>query len=192
MATTIQPFLDSAAERMDKSVQHFTDETRGIRTGRASAGLLDSVRVDYYGTKTPLSQIANVAVTDARTLAVKPYDQGALKDVEKAITAAGLGLNPTVDGPLVRINIPALSEEQRTKLASRVKALAEEGKVSMRNVRRDVLREMETEHKEKKGDVVLTDDDMKSGKDKVQEILKDHESRLDELCKNKCDEIMTV
>ena len=192
MSTAIQPFLDSASERMDKSVQHFLDETRGIRTGRANAGLLDSVRVDYYGQKTPLAQLASVNVVDARCLMVKPFDASALKEIEKAILAAGLGLNPSIEGGALRISIPALSQEQRQKLASRVKSLSEDARVSMRNVRRDIIREIEHEAKDKKRDVVLSEDDVKKGKSEVQDILKDHEKKIDDLSKNKSDEIMTV
>ena len=192
MATPTQPFLDSASERMDKSVQHFVDETRGIRTGRANTGLLDSIRVDYYGQKTPIGQLANVSVLDARTLQVKPFDASAAKDIEKAVMGSGLGLNPTLEGGVLRISVPALSEEQRKKLAGRVKQLAEDAKVSMRNVRRDVIKEMETANKDKSGEVVLTDDDLKHGKDQVQDLLKAHETKIDDLAKAKSDEILTV
>ncbi|MAW62064.1 MAG: ribosome recycling factor [Planctomycetes bacterium] len=192
MATSIQPFLDSASERMDKSVQHFVDETRGIRTGRASTGLLDNVRVDYYGQKTPIGQLANVTVLDARTLQVKPFDASAAKDIEKAVIGSGLGLNPTLEGGVLRISVPALSEDQRKKMAGRVKQLGEDAKVSMRNVRRDAIKEMEQANKDKSGDVVVTDDDLKHGKDQVQDLLKAHEAKIDELAQAKSDEIMTV
>ncbi|MBC8403887.1 MAG: ribosome recycling factor [Planctomycetes bacterium] len=192
MSSPIEPFIESAIERMDKSVQHFLDETRGIRTGRASAGLLDSVRVDYYGQKTPLGQIANVSVADSRCLLVKPFDAGVLKDIERSILASDLGLNPTIESGALRINIPALSQEQRHKLASRVKSLSEDARVAMRNVRRDVLREIEVEAKDKNRDVVLSEDDVKQGKTRVQDVLKEHETKIDELCKNKSEEIMTV
>lgn len=192
MSSPVQPFLDSAQERMDKSVQHFRDETRGIRTGRANTGLLDNVRVDYYGQKTPITQLANVNVLDARTLQVKPFDASSLKDVEKAIQGSGLGLNPSIDGGVLRISIPALSEEQRKKLAGRVKQLGEDAKVAMRNVRRDVIKEMETAHKEKSGDEIVTDDDLKYGKDQVQDLLKEHEKKIDDLAQAKSDEIMSV
>ena len=192
MATSIQPFLDSASERMDKSVQHFVDETRGIRTGRASTGLLDNVRVDYYGQKTPIGQLANVTVLDARTLQVKPFDASAAKDIEKAVMGSGLGLNPTLEGGVLRISVPALSEDQRKKMAGRVKQLGEDAKVSMRNVRRDAIKEMEQANKDKSGDVVVTDDDLKHGKDQVQDLLKAHEAKIDELAQAKSDEIMTV
>lgn len=175
---------------MDKSVQHFVDETRGIRTGRASAGLIESVRADYYGQKTPISQLANISVLDARTLQVKPFDAGAAKDIEKAVASAGLGLNPTLEGSVLRISVPQLSEEQRKKMAGRVKQLGEDAKVAMRNVRRDAIKELETA--EKDSDAPVTEDDVKYGKDQIQELLKQHESKIDELGKAKSDEIMTV
>lgn len=192
MSSPLDTFLASARERMQKSAQHFLDETRGIRSGRASVGLLDSVRVDYYGQKSPLNQIANVTVPDARTLMVKAFDPSSLKDIEKAITAAGLGFNPVVDGGVVRITIPPLSEEQRKKLAGRVKSVSEDAKVALRNVRRDVIKDIEVAAKEKSLDQNLTEDDVKFGRDQVQNVLKEFEKKVDDLAAKKSQEIMTV
>ena len=190
MASSIKPFLDSAGERMHKSVDHFAAEARGIRTGRANAGLIENVRVEYYGSKTPLQQLATVSVPDPRSMVVKPYDASALKEIEKAILSSDLGFNPSIEGKMLRISIPPLSEEQRKKLAGRVKALAEEARVSMRNVRRDVLRDVEAASRDKGRDVAVTEDDVRAAKDEIQDLLKDHEKKIDELLKTKTDEIL--
>ncbi|RMH01616.1 MAG: ribosome recycling factor [Planctomycetota bacterium] len=190
MARPIQPFLDDARARMAKSVEHFQGETRGLRTGRANSALVDHIRVDYYGSKTPLSQLATVSVPDPRSIVVKPFDASCLKDVERAILASDLGFNPSIEGKMLRITIPPLSQEQRQKLAGRVKSLAEEARVSMRNVRRDVLKEVETAWREKKGEVLLTDDDVREAKDAVQDLLKEHEKKVDEILEAKTKEIL--
>ena len=192
MSLSYQSYLDDAQERMDKTVEHFADETRGFRTGRASAGLIENIRVDYYGTKTPLSQMAAITVPEARCLLVKPFDPSGLKDIEKAVLAADLGLNPAIDGPSLRITVPHLSEEQRTKMVGRLKSLAEETKVSLRNVRRDAIRDVEHAQKDKTGDVVVTEDDVKSAKSDIQDILKSHEAKVKETLPSKSAEIMEV
>jgi len=192
MSSSVATFLDSAKDRMDKSVQHFMDETRGIRTGRASVGLLDSVRVDYYGQRSPLNQIASVTAPDARTLIVKAFDPSSNKEIEKAITAAGLGLNPVVDGTIVRIAIPPLSEDQRKKLASRVKSVGEDAKVALRNVRRDTIKEIETVSKDSSHEPKITEDDVKYGKATVQDVLKEFEKKVENLIDAKSKDIMTI
>ena len=192
MSSSVATFLDSAKDRMDKSVQHFMDETRGIRTGRASVGLLDSVRVDYYGQRSPLNQIASVTAPDARTLIVKAFDPSSNKEIEKAITAAGLGLNPVVDGTIVRIAIPPLSEDQRKKLASRVKSVGEDAKVALRNVRRDTIKEIETASKDSSHEPKITEDDVKYGKATVQDVLKEFEKKVEDLIDAKSKDIMTI
>ena len=192
MSSSTQSFLSSARDRLDKSVEHFEAESRGIRTGRATTGLVDNVRVDYYGSKTPLSQLASITVPDPRSIVIKPFDVNSLKDVEKAILAADLGMNPSIEGKMLRISIPPLSEEQRKKLAGRVKTMAEETKVSMRNVRRDTLKEIEKASREKTGDVVVTEDDLAAAKTSVQDLLKSHEGKVDDLLAAKSKEIMEV
>jgi ribosome recycling factor len=192
MSLSYQTFLDDARERMDKTLEHFQDEIRGFRTGRASTGLVDNIRVDFYGSKTPLSQMANITVPEARCLLVKPFDPSTMKDIEKAIMAADLGLNPAIEGNALRVSVPHLSEDQRKKMVARLKSLAEDTKVSIRNVRRDVLKDVEHAQKDKTGDVAVTEDDVKSAKSDVQDILKEHESKVDESLKNKSAEIMEV
>ena len=177
---------------MDKTLEHFHDEIRGFRTGRASTGLVDNIRVDYYGSKTPLSQMANVTVPEARCLLVKPFDPSTMKEIEKAIMAADLGLNPAIEGNALRVNVPHLSEDQRNKMVARLKTMSEETKVSMRNVRRDAIKDVEHAQKDKTGDVAVTEDDVKSAKSDIQDILKDHESKVDETLTSKSAEIMEV
>ncbi len=192
MSLSYQSFLDDARERMDKTLEHFHDEIRGFRTGRASTGLVDNIRVDYYGSKTPLSQMANVTVPEARCLLVKPFDPSTMKEIEKAIMAADLGLNPAIEGNALRVNVPHLSEDQRNKMVARLKTMSEETKVSMRNVRRDAIKDVEHAQKDKTGDVAVTEDDVKSAKSDIQDILKDHESKVDETLTSKSAEIMEV
>lgn len=192
MATAIQPFLTSARERMDKSLNHFQSESRGIRTGRATTGLVDNIRVNYYGSKTPISQLATVSVPDSRSLVVKPFDANSLKDIEKAIMAADLGLNPSIEGKTLRISIPPLSEEQRKKLAGRVKSMCEEARVAMRNVRRDVIREVEAANKDKDRDVAVSEDDLKRAKNEIQALLKEHEHKAEEILSSKSKEILVL
>jgi len=192
MSLSYQTYLDHAADRMDKTVEHFTDEIRGFRTGRASTGLIENIRVDYYGSMTPLSQMASITVPEARCLLVKPFDPSGLKDIEKAILAADLGLNPAIDGGALRVMVPHLSEEQRLKMVARLKSLAEDTKVSLRNVRRDTIRDVEHAQKDKTGDVVLTEDDVKSAKSDIQDILKKHEASVEETLSSKSTEILEV
>lgn len=192
MSLSYQEFLDSATERMDKTVEHFLHDARGIRTGRASVGLIENLRVDYYGQKTPLSQMASVTVPEPRCLLVKPFDASALKEIEKAVMAADLGLNPSIEGKSLRITVPHLSEDQRKKMVGRVKAMAEETKVSLRNVRRDAIKEVEAAHQDKGRDVAVTDDDVQSAKSDIQDVLKDHEAKVDEGLESKSAEIMDV
>ncbi len=190
MASNYQSYLDDTRERLTKSVEHFQTETRGIRTGRANPGLIENLRVEYYGQKTPLNQLATISAPDARSLVVKPFDASALKEIERAVLSSDLGFNPSLEGKMLRISIPPLSQEQRQKLAARVKSLAEEARVSMRNVRRDVIREAEAAAKDRSGDVVLSEDDVRAAKDGIQELLKEYEKRIDALLAVKTDEIL--
>lgn len=192
MSKSYQSFLDDSQERMDKSVEKFHEDIRGIRTGRASSGLVENLRVDYYGNMTPLAQLANISVAEARCLVVKPFDPSALKSIEKAVLSADLGLSPSVEGTSLRITVPHLSEDQRNKMVGRLKTLAEEGKVAMRNIRRDAIKDVEKAQKDGAGDVAVTEDDVKSAKDDIQDLLKEHESRLEELLKSKTVEILEV
>ena len=192
MASSIQPFLNDARDRMDKCLEHFSTGVRGIRTGRANPGLVENLRVDYYGSPTPMGQLASVTVPEPRCIMVKPFDASTLKDIEKAVMAADLGFNPSIEGKGLRISVPMLSQDQRLKLMGRVKTVAEEAKISMRNVRRDVLKDVENAEKDKDRDLSVTQDDVKSAKSSVQDILKEHEDKLDTLVNDKSSEILDV
>jgi ribosome recycling factor len=177
-----------ASEKMESCVTHFAHELKGVRSGRASPGLVEGIRVNYYGAPTPLGQMAQISVPEPRQLAIKPFDASQVQEVAKAIQASGLGINPSVDGKLVRLNMPPLSEEQRKKLVGLVKEKGEQAKVSIRAVRRDANKHADQALKDR----VLTEDDLTRLKDEVQEQTKDHEKKIDDLLKKKIDELMTV
>ncbi|MCA8972529.1 MAG: ribosome recycling factor [Planctomycetes bacterium] len=179
--------LKDVEDRMVKAVAHLKDELRGIRTGRAVPALVDNVRVDYYGSPTPLNQLAQISAPEARQLLVKPFDTKALADIERAVLKADLGMTPNSDGKVLRLNLPVLSEEQRKKLAHRVKDIGETARVSLRNVRRDGNKHVETAKKDG-----LSEDQAADLADRVQEFLKKHEAEIDAILKSKTEEIMTV
>ncbi len=176
------------ADRMDKAVEILAGEFRGIRTGRASPALVEGIRVEYYGAPTPLNQIAAVSIPEPRLIVIKPYDPGALRDIEKAILKSELGVTPANDGKLLRLALPPLSEEQRKKLAARCKEIAEQARVSLRNVRREGLKRVDAS--EKAGS--LTEDDAKGARDEIQELIKEHEAKVDDLLGRKSKEILEV
>lgn len=176
------------ADKMEKCVEHFTHEMKGVRSGRASPGLVEGIRVNYYGTQTPLGQMAQISVPEPRQLAIKPFDASQIQEVSKAIQASGLGINPAVDGKIIRLTMPPLSEEQRKKLVGLVKEKAEASKVAIRAVRRDSNKHGDESLKNR----VLTEDDLKNLKEEIQESTKEHEGKIDELLKKKIDELMTV
>jgi ribosome recycling factor len=170
---------------MEKALDILRNELKGLRTGRASPALLDALRVEYYGSATPIKQLASVSAPEPQQLLIKPFDANALKDIEKAIRGSDLGLSPDNDGKVIRLKIPAMSGEQRTKLAKKVKELAENAKVACRNVRRDANKHVETEEKAK----TMSEDDAKKAKEKVQEVLKQYENKSDEIANAKTKEI---
>ncbi|MFO0949444.1 MAG: ribosome recycling factor [Planctomycetota bacterium] len=168
--------LLDAEERMEKAVTYFHQELVGIRTGRASPGLVESVRVDYYGSPTPLKQLANISAPEAQLIVIRPFDAGSLKDVEKAILASGLGLTPNNDGKVIRLAIPSLSGDQRKKLVARVKDLAEETRVAIRNIRRDANKNAEAAEKAK----TMTEDELEQLKEEIQELTRQYEAKANE------------
>ncbi len=186
----MDPFSDKILAdfklHMDKTVQHLIDQLRTIRTGRAAPALVEGVRVDYYGTSTPLNQIANISVPEARQLLIKPYDASILKEIERAILKSDLGLTPASDGKVLRLTLPPLSEEQRRKLSAKVKDLTEQSRVARRNGRRDANKHADQAVKDGK----LSDDQNKLLHEKVQNAIKDAEHRLDDVLKKKTHEIM--
>jgi ribosome recycling factor len=185
---SVDEILFDAESRMDKAVQVFQDNLKGIRTGTASAGLVESVRVDYYGSPTPLRQLAQIAVPDPSSIVIKPYDPSSAGEIEKAIQTSDIGINPQNDGKVIRLAIPPLSEERRTQMATRVKNLAEEARVAIRNIRRDANKALDKE--EKAGDI--SEDQCRRGKDKVQDLTNDYEEKVDDLVEKKTRDIMRV
>jgi ribosome recycling factor len=173
-------------ERMEKAVEVLKHSLAGIRTGRANPGLVDSLRVDVYGSPSPIKQVASVGAPEPTQIVIRPYDAGTIKDIEKAIIASDLGLTPQNDGRVIRINIPALSTEVRRKMVSRVKELAEEAKVAIRNIRRDANKAADQEQKDKE----LTEDERDKTKEEVQELTKRFESQVTELAKAREAEVM--
>lgn len=178
--------LFDVEERMEKAVDKLKHDLAGIRTGRANPGLVDSLRVEAYGSPTPLKQLASVGAPEPTQIVIRPFDPGTLKDIEKAILASGLGLTPMNDGKLIRLNVPPLSTETRRKLVGRIKELTEEAKVAIRNVRRDGNKHADQGEKDK----TLSEDDCESVKGEIQELTKKFENRSSELAKAKEAEVM--
>jgi ribosome recycling factor len=188
MAASEKPNIAKARDRMDKSVTALKDEFHTLRTGRASAGLLDQVMVEAYGATVPINQVAAVSVPEPRALNVSVWDRGVVVSVEKAIRAAGLGLNPVVEGQNLRIPIPPLTEERRRDLAKLAGKYAEQQRISVRNVRRDAIDELKKAEK----DGAITQDELKRMSDEVQGFTDAAIKRVDELLKTKEQEIMQV
>jgi ribosome recycling factor len=178
--------LLDAEERMEKAVEVFRHALTGIRTGRANPGLVDTLKVEVYGSPTPIKSLASVGAPEPNQIVVRPFDPGTIKDIEKAIHAADLGLNPQSDGRLIRITIPALSTDVRKKMTARIKELAEEARVAIRNVRRDANKAADGE----KTDGSMTEDDVESAKEDVQELTKKFETQVGDLAKAKEVEVM--
>jgi ribosome recycling factor len=185
---TVDELLQDATRRMDGSVEHTRTEFNTVRTGRASAALLDRITIDYYGTATPLKQLATINVPEPRMLTVQPFDPSTIKSIEKAIQESDLGLTPSNDGKIVRLPMPQPNEERRKELVKVVRKLAEEGRVAVRNVRRDVMHHLQD--LVKNGDV--GDDEERRAEDRVQKLTDDHTKSIDELLKHKEAEIMEV
>ena len=180
--------IKDAETRMGKSVEHARNEFNTVRTGRASAALLDRIQIDYYGTQTPLKQLASINAPEARLLTVQPFDPGSIKAIEKAIMESELGLTPSNDGKLVRLPIPQLTEERRKELVKIVRNLAEEHRVAVREIRRDAMRHLK--ELVVKGEV--GDDDERRAEDRVQKLTDEHTKQIDEQLKHKEAEIMEV
>lgn len=183
-----QQALKNAKEKMEKAISAYTRELSSIRAGRASAGVLDKITVDYYGAPTPVVQLANITVPEARMLVIQPYDKSSIKDIEKAIQMSDLGLNPSNDGSIIRIVFPALTEERRRDLVKTVKKYGEDAKVAVRNIRRDANDELKK--LEKNGEI--TEDELRGHTDTVQKETDKHIAKIDDITKDKEKEIMEV
>jgi ribosome recycling factor len=180
--------IANANERMTKAIQTFSRELASIRAGRANASLLDKITVDYYGAPTPVNQLAGISIPEARMLVIQPYDKSSLGDIEKAILKSDLGITPTSDGNILRIVIPALTEERRKELVKLVKKEAEDAKVAIRNIRRDANDDLKK--KEKNGDI--TEDDLRGYSDDVQKATDESIAKIDGIAKDKEKEILEV
>jgi ribosome recycling factor len=180
--------IKDVKQRMDKTIETFRGEISKIRTGKATTALLDGIKVDYYGSLSPLSQVANVSVHDAHTLMVSPWDKSMVATIEKAILTADLGFNPMSDGTNVRVPIPPLTEERRKEMVKIVKKLGEDAKVAIRNIRRDGNEHLKKLEKDK----ALTEDDRKSAEDETQKLTNEHTNQIDDLIKRKETEILSI
>lgn len=180
--------LNDGRDRFEKTIEHLREQLRGIRTGRASTALVDNLRVDYYGTSTPINQLASVSVPEPRQIIVKPFDASILKEVEKVLMKADLGSAPQNDGKLLRLNLPPLSGEQRNKYVAKVKEMCEEARVALRNTRRDLNKH--SDGMERSGE--LTQDENHKLHEEIQNLLKEYEGRVDTALDKKVSEIQEV
>ncbi len=183
---TSDEILLDVEERMEKAVRKLKADLAGIRTGRANPGLVDSLRVEVYGSPTPMKQIASVGAPEPNQIVIRPYDPGTLKDIEKAILASDLGFNPQSDGRIIRLNVPPLSGEVRRKMVARVRELAEEAKVSLRNIRRDGNKMADQAEKDKE----LSEDDRDDAKGQIQDLIKQYEAQVTDLAKAREKEVL--
>jgi ribosome recycling factor len=188
MSELIDELLADASERMGKSVEATNHEFGSVRTGRASPALLDRVHVDYYGVTTPLKQLATINAAEAQLLTVQPYDKGSLKAIEKGISEANLGLTPSNDGNLIRLVIPQLTEERRRDFVKMVRHIAEEGRIAIRNIRRDVMHDL----RELKEEGEVGADEEHRAETELQKLTNDKVAELDHLLKGKEEEILEV
>ena len=184
----IDDLMRDAEQRMDKSVSAAKSELNGVRTGRASSALLDRIQIDYYGQQTPLRQLATINVPEPRMLTIQPFDPNSLKSIEKAIQESDLGLTPSNDGKIIRLPIPQLTEERRKELVKLVHQIAEDGRVAVRNIRRDTIHHM----KELSGKGQVGKDEEHRAEERVQKLTDEHTKSIDELLKHKEQEIMEV
>jgi ribosome recycling factor len=183
----LELYMDAATEGMESAILHLDKELSKVRAGKASPAMLDSVKLDYYGVMSPISQVANVSTPDAKTIFIQPWDKSVLPLIEKAIMAANLGFNPANNGEVIRIIVPPLTEERRLQLAKQVKALGENAKITVRNQRRDAIEEFKKLKKDG-----LSEDDAKDAENKVHKVHEDFIRKIDEIVVAKEKNIMTV
>lgn len=180
----------TAQEAMEKAVEYLSGELRGVRTGRASTGLVEHIKVDYYGSPTDLRQLALISVPEATQLLIKPFDASCAGAISKAIQSAGLGLNPISEGKQLRLNLPSLSGDRRGQLVASVKQMGEQCKIAVRNARRDANKHVDQAAKDKTQHI--SEDDIELVKHEIQDLLKQHEKRVDELIEAKTTEIQEI
>jgi ribosome recycling factor len=174
--------------KMEKTLDLMKEEFKSIRTGRATPGLVENIRVSCYGSLTPIKQLANIAAPEPQLIIISPYDPSILKDIEKAILHSELGLSTNTDGRVIRISIPPLSEDRRKKIVAQIKDMTEATKISIRNLRREANKHIDKEEK----DSQLTEDESKKTKDQIQKLTNENETKLDELLRQKSEEILTI
>lgn len=182
----IKGTITDTETKMKKAVEVLYDELKTVRSGRASTGLIENIKADFYGTPTPLKQMATLATPQIDMIVIKPFDPASIKEIEKAIKTSDLSIAPIVDGKIIRLNIPPLSEERRKQLVQQAKQAGEQSKVSIRNIRRDAIKTLEKHEKDKD----ITEDDLDKGKKQVDDITRQYTDKIDEIVKNKSDEIM--
>jgi ribosome recycling factor len=175
-------------EKTEAAIEHFKKEISGVRTGRASLAFLDGIKVNFYGTPTPVKQVGTLTVPDSRTILITPWDASVIVEIEKAIQLSDLGLSPSNDGKAVRLTFPPLTEERRKDLVKHVKKLGEENKVQIRNIRRDINDELKKKQKDSK----ISEDELRKNQDEVQKIIDQNISKLDEMIHKKEQEILEV
>lgn len=180
--------IDNRKSEFSEAVEHFKHELSTLRTGRASASLVEHIQVEFYGVMSPLLTIAQISVPEPRQVAIQPYDKNALKDIEKAIQQSNLGINPVNDGTAVRINIPAMTEERRKEIAKIVGQMAEKARVTVRNIREDIWKEIQKMEKEG----TISEDDKISGKDELQGVVDKVNTEIKQLAETKEQEVMTI
>lgn len=178
----------SIEEKMEKSINVFAENLAAVRAGRANPAILNKVKVDYYGVETPVSQVAGISVPEARLIVVQPWDASILKEIEKAILASDIGINPNNDGKVIRLSFPELNEERRKELVKEIKKMAEEAKVAIRSVRREGIDEFKKRQKE----ALITEDDLRTAEEDIQKITDKKIEEIDNITANKEKEIMSV
>ena len=183
---SVKEIMTNSENKMKKAADILLDELKGVRTGMASTGLVENIRVEYYGNPTPLKALAALSTPQSDMILVKPFDPGSIKDIDKAILASDVGLTPMVDGKVIRLNVPALTEERRRQIVHQIKGFGEQAKVSVRNVRRDEIKTLEKEEQGK----LITEDDMEKGKKQLDDMTKLYADKIDHMVKHKSDEIM--
>ena len=182
----VKEIVNECEAKMKKAAEVLHNELKTVRTGRASTGLVENIKVDYYGTPTPLKQLATLVAPQADMIVIKPFDPASVKEIEKAIKSSDLSIAPLVDGKLIRLKVPPLSEERRKQLAAQAKQTGEQTKVSIRSIRREANKQLEKEQKDK----LITEDDLEKGKKQIDDVTKEYTDKVDSIIKNKSDEIM--
>jgi len=182
----LDKIISEHKQKMHKAAEILHDDLKSLRTGRASTGLVEYLKVDYYGTPTQLKQLATIATPQADMIVIKPFDPASTKEIEKTIKSSDLSITPVLDGQLIRLNIPPLSEERRQQLVSQAKNMGEQTKIAIRNIRRDANKQLEKTQKNKE----ITEDDLENGKKQIDKITKNHSAEVDEIIKSKSREII--